>query len=256
VIVTFAEQVVLPLIVKIFNTSLKNQVIMRIQTIITLLLISLATTGLYAQYGVVQEVERNMSFGVRPCFRLEFVNADDNMVEDMWKDYAKKAFSAKLKKDKKTGEWSATKLSAPVMGSDPFAIYSTIEKMNNGYALNVWFDNGAQFLRRKDNNSRAEEVSRTLRQFYFEVRRAVISKEIKMEEDKLKDMEKKYKSIQKDNDGLRKDIDNYKAKIQKAEQDIVTNDKNLEQNLKDQESQRNTIEEVRKRLANVENERN
>jgi len=254
--VTFAEQVVLPLIVKNFNTLLKDQVIMRIQTIVTVLFLLFAAPSLYAQYGVVQEVERNMSFGVRPCFRLEFVNADDNMVEDMWKDYAKKAFSAKLKKDKKTGEWSATNLSAPIMGSDPFAIYSTIEKMSTGFALNVWFDNGAQFLRRKDNNSRAEEVSRTLRQFYFDVRRAVIAKEIKTEEDKLKEMEKKYKSLQKDNDGLRKDIDNYKSKIQKAEQDIVNNDKSLEQNLKDQESQRSSIEEIRKRLANVENERN
>ena len=52
------------------------------------------------------------------------------------------------------------------------------------------------------------------------------------------------------------DIETWKAKIAKAEDDIVKNERAQEQNLVDQEAQRRTIEEVRQRLNNVENERN
>ena len=99
---------------------------------------------LSAQLDVVREVERMMSFGNRPGFRLEFVNTDPGVIESVWKDFAKQNFNAKLKKSK--GEWAATKLSAAFMGDEPFAIYSTIEKEGERTALNVWVDAGAYFL--------------------------------------------------------------------------------------------------------------
>jgi len=231
---------------------------MRIHTSLPLFLLIFFTftTVASAQYNVVQESERNMSFGSRPSFRLEFVNADAGMVEDMWKDFAKKNYGAKLKKDKKSGEWSAAAVKSPVMGSDPFSVYSTIEKTSNGSSLTVWYDAGSYFLSRRENGSRAEDVSRSLRTFYYDVRRAVITKELKVEEDKLKDLEKSQKNLQKTNDGLRKDIESWKAKIKKAEDDIVKNEQEQELNIKDQESQRKSILTVQDRIKNVENEKN
>ncbi|HMX40845.1 MAG TPA: hypothetical protein PK971_06685 [Saprospiraceae bacterium] len=210
----------------------------------------------FGQYNVVQERERNMSFGSRPAFYLEFPNADAGMVEDMWKDFAKKSYGAKLKKDKKSGEWNATELKASLMGGDPFAVYSLVEKTSRGASLSVWYDAGAYFLNRRDNSSRAEEASRSLRTFYYDVRRATIAKELKAEEEKLKDLEKQQKSLQKDNDGLRKDIENWKAKIKKAEEDIVKNERDQEANIKEQEAQRTAIQSVQERMKNVENENN
>lgn len=227
---------------------------------LSLLLLSLGllafTPSLFAQYNVVQERERNMSFGSRPAFYLEFPNASAGMVEDMWKDFAKKTYGAKLKKDKKSSEWSATELKSPLMGGDPFAVYSVVEKTSRGASLSVWYDAGTYFLNRRDNSSRAEEVSRSLRTFYYDVRRATIAQEIKAEEDKLKDMEKRQKALQKDSDGLRKDIEAWKAKIKKAEEDIVKNEQEQEANIKEQEAQRTAIQSVQERLKNVENENN
>lgn len=232
---------------------------MQIKTTLPLFLLLFSTSFLSAQQwgrNVVTEGERMMSFGSRPGFRIEFPNATADMVEDLWKDWAKKNYGAKLKKDKKSGEWSATELKSAMMGSDPFSLYSTIEKSSTSVALNVWYDNGAAFLNRRDDPSRTDETARALKQFYFDVRRATITKDIKQQEDKLKDMDKKYKNLQKDNDGLRKDIESYKAKIKKAEEDIARNEKEQETNIVDQDAQRRLIEETKQRLSNVENEGN
>lgn len=231
---------------------------MTLKTILPLLFALASATALSAQWSrnVVTETEKMMSFGSRPCFRVEFPAADTKTVEDLWKDFAKKNYGAKLKKDRKSGEWSASDLKSAMMGSDPFSIYSTVEKTGNGAALNVWYDAGSYFLNRRDNSSRSDEASRALRQLYLDVRRATINGEIKDQEDKLKEMEKKYKALQKETDTLRKDIEAYKAKIKKAEDDIVKSEKEQETNLVDQDAQRRLIEESRQRLNNVENEGN
>ncbi|MBK7939907.1 MAG: hypothetical protein IPJ82_23735 [Lewinellaceae bacterium] len=231
---------------------------MQFKTTFPLLFLLLSATVLSAQWSknVVTETEKMMSFGSRPCFRVDFPGADAGTVEDLWKDFAKKNYGAKLKKDKKSGEWSASELKSSMMGSDPFTLYSTIEKTSNGATLNVWYDAGNYFLNRRDNAGRSDEAVRALRQLYLDVRRATINSEIKDQENKLKDMEKKYKTMQKTNDGLVKDIENYKARIKKAEEDIAKNEKEQETNLIDQETQRRLIEESRQRLNNVENEGN
>jgi hypothetical protein len=222
------------------------------KSLLPLLLAIFCSLAAQAQWDVVRETERMMSFGSRPCFRMEFANTDANVVESVWKDFAKKNFSAKLKKVK--GEWTATKLRSAFMGENPYAIYSTIEKDGKEVALNVWVDAGAYFLNRRDNKGRAEEMARSLQQCYFDIRRASISKDLKAEEDKLKELESKQKKLVRDNESLRKDIESWKSKIQKAEQDIVNNEQSQESNIVDQEAQRRMVEEVRRRLENVENE--
>jgi len=189
-----------------------------------------------------------MSFGSRPAFRLEFANTDAGTLEDLWKDY--------VKKDKRSGEWMATGLKSKMMGDDVFGIYSTIEKNDKGSVLTAWFDAGSYFLNRRDNPGRTEEVAGSLRQFYFDVRRAAIGKDLKDQENKLKDMESRQKKLQKENENLRKDIETYKARIKKAEEDVVKNEKDQESNIIDSDAQRRLIEEVRRRLSNVENEKN
>ena len=183
---------------------------------------------------------------------MEFADTDPKIIENSWKDFARKNFSARLKKSK--GEWTATKLKSAFMGDQAYAIYSTVENEGNKTSLNVWVDAGSYFLNSRDNRSRSDEMKRTLQQCYFDIRRASISDDLKAEELKLKELESRQKKLQRDNDALHKDIDAWKAKIQKAEQDIVNNDQSQESNLVDQEAQRRILEEVRRRLANVENE--
>lgn len=229
---------------------------MRLRTLFPIAVLLCSAFAAQAQWSPVLETKRNMSFGERNCFRMECRDAEAGTVEDLWKDYAKKTFGAKLKKDKKSGEWAATGLTAPLMGSEPFALYSTIEKMSNGVALTVWVDAGSYFLNRANNSMRTEEVSRSLRQLYFDIRRATINEEIKEQEEKLKEFDKKQRKLMSDNDKLRKDIEEYKAKIAKAEADVAKNEKDQEATVVDIEAQRRVIEEVKNRLQNVENEKN
>ncbi len=224
-----------------------------IKNVFSLLLFLVSAATLSAQ---VMESERTMSFGSRPAFRLEFKNTDASTVETMWKEFAKKNFNAKLKKDKKSNELTARDLESPMVGSGRFAIYSTVEKMDNGSALNVWVDGGSYFLNRREDAGHTEEISRALRTLYFDVRRTAIGEELKVQQDKMQELEKRQKSLRKANDDLRKDIENYKAKIKKAEDDIVQNEKDQESNVVDQDAQRRQLEETQRRINNVENEQN
>ncbi len=221
----------------------------------TLLLLLSSVTMLSAQYNVVSETERTMSFGSRPAYRLEFKNTNVNTVETMWRDFAKKNFNAKLKKDKRSGEWTASNLESPMLGNDRFTIYSTVEKTNDGAALTAWFDAGSYFLNPRDNARGSQEISSALQTLYFDVRRTAIGEELKEQQANLQDLEKKQKSLQKENDELLRAIENYKAKIKKAEEDIVENQKNQNSNLVDQDAQRRLIGETQSRMNNVENER-
>lgn len=230
--------------------------VMRIKSTLPFFLLFVSVTVLSAQWNMVQETQRNMSFGSRPAFRLEFANTDAGTLEDSWREYVKTVFGGKLKKDKKTGEWTATGLKSNMMDGDVFGIYSTIEKDDKGSVLTAWFDAGSYFLSRRDNPGRTEEIAGSLRQFYFDVRRAAIGKEMKEQEAKLKEMESRQKKLQRENETLRRDIETYKARIKKAEEDLVKNEKDQESNIIDSDGQRRLIEEVRRRLDNVENERN
>lgn len=221
-----------------------------------LLAFLLTAAVLPAQYSPVRETDRQMSFGNRPCFRLEFRDADKGLVEDEWKTFAKERFSAKLKKDKKSDELYAADVKSSYISNSAFTIRSTIERNGEDVALNVWFDLGSNFLNRRDNPTQAAEAVRQLEELYVEVRRELISLELKEAEDKIKDLEKAKKQLEKDNKNLHTDIDNYKAKIKKAEDDIVKNEQSQNSNLADQEAQRRAIEEIKLRLQNVANERN
>ncbi len=225
---------------------------MKNKSLLILLCSVLFSITAQAQWNVVRETTRMMSFGSRPCFRMEFADTDIKSIEKIWRDFAKKNYNAKLKKSK--NEWTATKLRAAFMGDLPFAIYSTVEQEGNKASLNVWIDAGTYFLNSRDNRSRADEMMRSLQQCYFDIRRESISGDLKDEENKLKDLENTQKKLVRDNETLRKDIESWKAKIQKAEQDLVNNTKSQESNLVDQDAQRRAVEEVNKRLKNVENE--
>lgn len=216
------------------------------------LLFTLFALPLFAQFDLVRETERMMSFGSRPGFRMEFANTDPGTVEEVWKKFAKDNFNAKLKKAK--GEWTAPKSKAAFMGDEPFTIYSTVEKDGSRTALTVWIDAGSYFLNRRDNAGRTNEMMRSLRQCYFDVRRAAIGKEIKAQDSLVKELESKQKKLSKENDQLHKDIENWESRIQKAKQDIINNEKAQEANIIEQENQRRVLEETRRRLENVESE--
>jgi hypothetical protein len=223
---------------------------------ITLLLAILATAGtLIAQTSPVRELDKTMSFGTRPCFRVEFRNTSDDLVADVWKDFAKERLGAKLKKDKKTDEMYATELSLASISPNSVTVRSTVEKNGKDAALNVWFDLGTGFLNRREQPQSANEAVAIMSDYFVAVRKKVIEGELRDAEKRQKDLEEAKRKLEKQNDGLHKDIEEYKAKIKKAEEDIVKNEQQQNTNVADQEAQRRAIEEIRLRLQNVDSER-
>lgn len=203
--------------------------------------------------NIVQETEK----GGRPCFRIDFAKTDEGLVEKLWKNFVKEQFDGKLKKDKKTDEWSVLGLQSSIVSGDKFDLYSVVENYaGDGVTLFVWFDVGGGYLSRKDHPERTDNTVDALRQFYFSVRREVIGKELEQQADKLKDFEKKLKNLKKDNEDLHKDIENYKAKIKKAEEDILKNEQEQTKTIVDIETQKKTVEDVKVRLDNVEKSNN
>ncbi|MBV6440050.1 MAG: hypothetical protein EPGJADBJ_01712 [Saprospiraceae bacterium] len=230
-----------------------NLILMQFKTILPLLILLTSAFISEAQRNV-RETERMMSFGSRPGFRLEFPGATTSVVEDQWKDWTKKHYSAKLKKKK--NEWSASELKSSMLGPDPFSLYSVIEKTADGAALTVWYDMGSSFLNSRDNPLSARETSSALQQFYYDVRRATYDMQAKNEEKKLKDLEDNNKAMEKKSKELQKSIEDYRNKIKKAEEEILQLAKNQEVGLINIENQKKVIEDVKQRKLNVESEGN
>ena len=213
----------------------------------------LLASDLDAQINRVSEVEKSMSFGTRPGFAVGFTNTDKRVVEDVWSDFVKENFDSKLKKGKKD-ERTAAECNSISVSAGQFTLYSMVEKVGDGTQLTAWFDIGAYFLNRNDDATHTEETKALLTKFYYEVRRAALSLELKAEEDKMKDLDNRLKRLKRDNESLHKDIANYQAKIKKAEEELVQNQKDQETTLVDIERQRGTVEQAQKRRDNVENE--
>lgn len=227
---------------------------MRLSLLLILLSGFAVLPGVSAQVSVVQETNKQMSFGIRPGFTIAFPNTDQKLVDDVWADFVKNNFGGKLKKGKK-GEKSATGLSSPSVSAGSFSLYSITEKIGDGAQLDVWFDAGSFFLNRMDDPSRTNETKSLLTRFYYDVRRAAVGQEVKAEEFRLKELENRQKKLQRENATLLKDIENYKAKLKKAEEDLVQNQKDQETNIIDIDKQRLNVEQARLRQGNVENEK-
>lgn len=223
---------------------------MQIKTILPLLYLLITASVVPAQQ-IVKETEKVMSFGNRPCFRIEFPSASTATLEQEWKDWALKNHSAKLKK--KGGELYATELKSKQTG-EQYAVYSTIEKTSGGAALNVWFDLGQSFMNSRDNPSLAKDAKKALQQFYYDIRRTTYDEDIKKEEEKLKLLEDQNATMEKNTLTLQKTIEDYKAKIKKAEESIAQLAKNQEVGLLNIENQRKLIEDMKMRKTNVESE--
>lgn len=206
----------------------------------------------FTQNSPVSEVERLMSVGSRPAFRVDFPQADAKRVEKLWKEFAKDQFDAKLKSQKKTDELVAYGVESSIVSSDPCDIYSLVESTGKASStLYVWISLGAYFLNSKDNPDRSKNVAAALERFHLAVRRDVIEDDLKNEEEKLKDLEKKLKKLEKEKADRLQDIEDYKAKIKKAEEDIVTNGKNQEAATLEIQNQQKNVEEVRKKLEAI-----
>jgi len=191
----------------------------------------------------ISEHERSMSLGKQTTFSIDIDGADENMAEDVWKEYVKGY--GKSKRNRKAKEYYVVGARIPMIaGSKDLDIYIKFDERVGHTTANLWIDNGGSFINSNEYPKEAQGAEEFLTEFYLAVKRNAISEEMKKQEKALNKLDKSLRKFEKKNIGYHKNIEKAKEKIEKAE-------KNIEQNLKDQEDQRILIEQQKKVVEEI-----
>ena len=191
----------------------------------------------------VSEGMKSMSLGKQMAFEIDIDGADEDVAEDVWKDFIKDF--GKGKRNKKAREYYSVGARVPLINaSSDVDIYIRFDEKVNMTTATLWVDLGQGFANSNEYPSEASGTEEFLTNYYLAVKKEVIGKEMKEQEKVMKKMDKELRKLEKKNTGYHEDIEKAKEKIEKAE-------KNIEQNLKDQEDQRIAIEQQRKVIEEI-----
>ena len=214
------------------------------------IILTLISTML-TMYLAAQEITERaypLSLGEQNAFVIEHDKADKKQVEKVVQKAIKEY--GKVKRNRKANEWSCLECTVPGL-SGATNIYYKIEEGKGLTSSYLFFDDGTKFISSENAEAAAASIRKQLNYIKHDVTRVVITKEMEMEEDNLKDKNKDLEKLEKKNKELHEKIEEYRKKISEAE-------KNIEQNLQEQEDKKmeiekqiKTVEEVVTRLNNV-----
>ena len=209
---------------QLLQNKINNMKILK--TLTFLIVASFTTLSTQAQ---VSEQAKTMSHGTQNALILSLPDADDRMIEKLWKSYIKEY--GKVKKNRKSKELYSNNAKIPsISGSTTVDIYATA---TDGQLI-AYFDMGDAFLNSQAHGDSYKAAELFLTEFGHEVRREQIREEIKNEEKALKKLGSELSRLEKNKDGYHKDIERAKEKIAQAEASI-------EQNIIDQENKNTEI---------------
>lgn len=191
----------------------------------------------------VNETTKSMSLGKQAGFQIDIDGADEDLTEDVWKDYIKDF--GKGKRNKKAKEYYSVGAKVPLInGANELDLYINFDERVNMTTVTLWVDLGNGFVNSDEYPKEAQGAEEFLNNFYLAVKKEAIGEEMKKQEKIMNKMEKELRKLEKKNTDYHEDIEDAKEKIEKAE-------KNIEQNLKDQEDQRITIEQQKKVIEEI-----
>ncbi len=201
----------------------------------------------------IVETEKAMNSGVNTALLLEIPDADKKIVEKVWKSYAK-SFKGKVKKVKKSDDLITE--SPNIAGFTEAGLKNIVvrfEQSGDEVEFYSWFELRDQYLSSYHFPEEFDEAQKLLLNFGLEVAKEYTLMELDEEEKNLKKMDNDLKKLVKDKENYEKAIEDYKQKIIDAEADIANN--LVEQGRKEEEisTQNDTIEIVKKKLANLNN---
>lgn len=201
--------------------------------------------------GVSQISERTatLSVGDQNAYTIDHVGAEKKMVEKAL-DQAIKEYG-KVKRNKKAKEWACMQCKVSSVSSSPVNIYYKVEEGKGQVTSYLFFDDGTSFISSDNNSDASAAIERINMNVKYDVETRVISKELKNEENSLKDQEKDLSKLEKKNKDLHNDIEEYHEKIKKAEADIEKNLQAQEDKKLEIEKQKNTVSKVTEKLNNV-----
>lgn len=190
-----------------------------------------------------KERKLSMSLGPQNAWYIEVEGADDNMAEKVFYEYIKSHGKMKYNKKAREHYLMSTAISS-INGSSPLDIYAKFDDTKTMATAYVWVDMGGAFISSVEHTQQAKALKQWIYEYYLEVRKNVILKELKEEEKKLAALERDMKRLVDKNESLHKEIDRAKQKITEAEADI-------EKNLEDQKAKSNDIERQKEVLNQV-----
>jgi len=159
---------------------------------ITTLLLLLAISLNYGLTQITEEV-KSMTQGVNNSLTISIPDADDQMVEKLWKKFMK-THGSKTKKIKKSEEWLSSKADlARIGGSESVNVYATFEQSGNSVNMTAWFDLNGNYLSSTDHPERYSAGEDFLNDFELQVYKAGVKAEIKTEQNNLKKIESELK---------------------------------------------------------------
>lgn len=190
-------------------------------------------------YSIAQVTEemRSMNQGTHNALMISIPDADDRMVEKLWKKFMK-SNGAKTKKVKKSEEWFSSSADiSSINGSQSIDVYASFDQSGDDVMMTAWFNMGDDdYLSSSAHPERYSAGESFLSEFEMEVYKEGVKAEIKDEENNLKKLESALKKLKKNNARYHKEIENAKEKIAKMEA-------NIEENIQEQEEANTKIDE-------------
>ena len=193
-----------------------------------------------------------MNQGVKNALVLEIPDTKSKFVKKLWKKYLKQTVG-KSKKIKKSDEMIVAKTRiVEVGGSQALDLISRVTETGDDVEVIMWISmEENEFLSSYNYPDQCTEAEKILMRFALEVTREKIKIELKEEEDRLKKQEKDLKRLKRDNVNFHREIKIAEEKIKKAKANISQNEIEQETMNATIESQKELIEEVKKRLSEI-----
>jgi hypothetical protein len=198
----------------------------------------------------VTEESRSMSLGVKNAMVLDLPNTQADFVDKLWKKYIK-SYGGKTKRLKGNEYFTDDAEIPEIGGANTVDVYARSEDQGDGSSLAVWVDLGGAFLSSDVDPDRYTEGEKLLMRFALFVAKENTSIELDAEDKALRKLEDLQKKLERDNDRYHREIEQAKEAILQAEANIETNLKEQEETQKQIEIQRSVVEEVKKRLGNL-----
>lgn len=217
----------------------------------TLFLVTFAIVFSQAQ---IEEGVRSMPQGSNNSLSLDIPEVDVKLTKKVWSKFLKaNTKGGKTKSVKKTDILFTDDAELVALGgANTVDIYARFTGVGENTNVVLWFDLGGAYLSSEMHGDKYNEGEKFLMRFAI----AVVIEATKLE---LKAEEKKAKGLAKDLATLKKKKDGYHREIEVAENKIREAEANIEQNIKSQEAtntaiteQDGVVDEVKKRLAELE----
>lgn len=194
----------------------------------------------------IRESKYSMSLGVQNGLSVSIPDAEEKLIDNVWKDYFKPY--GKVKRNKKAKEeFSMDAVVHTIFGSNKMDVYIQTENNN---AI-VFFDLKTGFLSSEAYPREFDGAKIFVQEFAYEVEREKTRELLKEEEKKLDKLKDKLEDLVKDNSKYHKDIEDAKEKIKEREADIINNNRDQQSAKSDIENQTGKVQAVQNKLNSI-----